>query len=703
MTSALGSHDFFDAAPDAVLLVNIEGKIVYANDLAHVVFGFDPGTLEGEAVDRLIPDTTRANHRELRRGYQRNPRRRSMSSLESQVLGLRRDGVTFPAEVSLGSVGSGSEMLVMAAVRDITERIRSDVETMAARLALDSVEDGVFVFDGPQSNLTYVNNGARIQTGYTTHQLRGMFPLDLIVDLDPSRFSEVLDDLSTGAIGSYTATVSLKRIDQIAHPVEILLHHVESPNRLAKGFFIAVARDISARLVAEETIRASEAAFRAAFDGAPVAMMITDLADPDPRRVLDVNDAMCELLIRSRDDLVGRTVDEITFADDRVSSEEHARQAREGLFSVEKRYIDGNGDPVWCAVNATNIDSDLGSPYRLAHALDIRQRVEAEAERDRREKFLSNLGDIRMLLLSECPMSEIDAGICQSVLKLFPGVAARIISSDEKVHDLLPGIHRVEAPLVVRGEVERVLVVEGPDVDVDDDPEVPKMIEALANEGALAAQLSRSRQDRRQLYTVEDRERIGRDLHDVVIQRLLAIGMRLQAARDSDVLSERVAETVAGLDETIDVIRETIFRLSTSEAELQTDVQTLVHSFRSDEGPSVALNLTGDLASVPERMTDHLLPVVNELMSNAVRHSGASHVEVDLEAVADFEVCLRVVDDGAGFLSRRRSGLGLDNIEARAESLGGDVEIKSTRGEGSTIIWRVPLSSTNSDDDPDVS
>ena len=687
------TFDLLDAAPDAILLVGTTGQIGYANELAHTLFGFPPSSMPGTLVDDLIPDALRKGHAQRREDYGADPKRRSMSSREAQVMGQRADGTVFPAEVSLSPVGSGSDMMVMAAVRDITDRIEADRETMTARLALDSVEDGVFVFASAISKFSYVNNGARTQTGLPTAALLDMTMLDLIEGVTADQLKDVAERLVSGGLDSHTDTFELCCIDGGRRPVEILIHYVEPPDRLASGFFIAISRDITARLKTEKALRSSELAFRAAFDRAPVAMMITDLSDPGRRCVIDVNDAMCELLGRSRTGLIGVAVNDITYQDDRVSSEEHAQQAQEGVFSIEKRYLDGNGEPVWCAVHATNIESEVGQPYRLAHAIDIRARVASEADRERRVRFLAALGDIRMHLLSEPSATEVDDEVCRAVESLFPHLMVRIVGVDQPIPRSEAGIHHIEVPLFVRGEIERVMVVGGKDFDIGADPDGYTMIEALANEAALALQLARSRQDRRELFVVEDRERIGRDLHDLVIQRLLAVGMRLQAARTPEILAERAEETVADLDETIDVIRETIFRLSSSEAELQTDVQTLVHSFRSEDGPSVSLNLTGDLTAVPTSVADELLPVINELMSNAVRHSGASTVEVDVDAVSGSEVCLRVTDDGAGFLSRRRSGLGLDNIESRAKNLGGDVEIRSSRGDGSTIIWRVPLPS----------
>jgi len=692
------TFELLDAAPDAILLVGSDGQIGYANELAHTIFGSGPSGLIGTSVDDLIPESARGSHAERRKGYVKDPHRRSMSSLEAQVMGKRVDGSFFPAEVSLSPVGSGEDIMVMAAVRDITDRIMSDIETMTARLALDSVDDGVFVFDDSGSKVTYVNNGARTQTGFSTETLMSMTPSELIGGANPQRFDDILSRLKMGDLDSYTDTFDLCCSDCCTRPVEILVHHVISADQLRAGFFIAISRDITLRLEAEEALRSSEAAFRAAFDLAPVAMLITDLSDPGRRRVVQVNDAMCELLGRPEDELVGVVVNDITYPDDRVSADEHVRQAREGFLSTEKRYIDGDGNPIWCAVHATNIESEIGRPYRLAHVVDIRERVAVEAERDRRVRFLSALGDIRMHLLSEPAAIEVDKRVCRAVESLFPHLSAKIVGVDDPVPDAGGTVPRIEIPLLVRGEVERVMIVAGFDIDEDTDLDGRAMIDALANEAALGIQLARSRQDRRELFVVEDRERIGRDLHDLVIQRLLAIGMRLQAARNPESIEKRASETVASLDETIDVIRETIFRLSDSEAELQTDVQTLVHSFRTEDGPSVSLNLTGNLTSIPTRVADELLPVINELMSNAVRHSGATTVNVDVDAVVGAELCLRVSDDGAGFLSRRRSGLGLDNIEARAETLGGEVEIRSTRGEGSTIVWRVPLSAEEGPD-----
>jgi PAS domain S-box-containing protein len=116
-----------DAAPDAMVCVDAEGVIVFANDQVVRLFGYRREELIGQPVEVLVPDVARAGHERLRAGYLANPSPRPMG-LGRQLPGRRRDGTTFPAEISLSVLGSGGDMLIMAAVRDITDRLREQAE-----------------------------------------------------------------------------------------------------------------------------------------------------------------------------------------------------------------------------------------------------------------------------------------------------------------------------------------------------------------------------------------------------------------------------------------------------------------------------------------------------------------------------------------------------------------------------------------------
>ena len=116
-----------EAAPDAMVCVNAEGVIVFANDQVVRLFRYGREDLIGQPVEMLVPDAVRAGHQRHRAGYLANPSPRPMG-LGRQLSARRRDGITFPAEISLSVLGSGGEILIMAAVRDITDRLKERAE-----------------------------------------------------------------------------------------------------------------------------------------------------------------------------------------------------------------------------------------------------------------------------------------------------------------------------------------------------------------------------------------------------------------------------------------------------------------------------------------------------------------------------------------------------------------------------------------------
>jgi signal transduction histidine kinase len=201
--------------------------------------------------------------------------------------------------------------------------------------------------------------------------------------------------------------------------------------------------------------------------------------------------------------------------------------------------------------------------------------------------------------------------------------------------------------------------------------------------------------EREALAVVSDRERIARDLHDLVIQRLFATGMQLQAAAlgvpDSEV-RERVERSVADLDATIRDVRATIFELQTpSAASVRNEVRELVREYREVLGFIPELRIKGPVdTAVTETMREPLLKVLREALSNVARHAHASRVEIAV-TVADGAVTLSVDDDGGG-IAAGVSHSGLENVRARAASLGGDLSLDGGRLGGACLTWSVPLS-----------
>jgi signal transduction histidine kinase len=223
------------------------------------------------------------------------------------------------------------------------------------------------------------------------------------------------------------------------------------------------------------------------------------------------------------------------------------------------------------------------------------------------------------------------------------------------------------------------------------DPALPA---SFAEQAALAIQVARARADQQRLAVFEDRDRIGRDLHDLVIQRLFAVGLSLQGAGrrvlDPDV-GARLTQAVDDLDDTIKDIRRTIFALGTlgESADIQAEVTRLVDRAAETLKFRPKLRFEGPVRSlVQDDVAPDILAVLREVLSNASRHADATSVDVLLEAGQ--QLTLQVVDDGRGIGENVIEG-GLSNMRDRAGKHGGTLTVSSAPGLGTTITWSIPL------------
>nr|WP_176993709.1 GAF domain-containing protein [Nonomuraea jiangxiensis] len=226
-----------------------------------------------------------------------------------------------------------------------------------------------------------------------------------------------------------------------------------------------------------------------------------------------------------------------------------------------------------------------------------------------------------------------------------------------------------------------------------------QVLRGFADQAAIALELAEARRDAERLGLLEDRDRIAKDLHDVVIQRLFATAMTLMSTVrlvDHPEAGKRLQHAVDELDATIRQIRSSIFALQGPLGEvaptLRGQIVDLVEGAGGHLGFMPGLRMEGQLDTlVPEPVAEHLLAVLREALSNVVRHSHAAHAEVAVEVAAD-QVILDVTDDGVGAgESGRRSGL--RNIEDRAARLGGTAQLDTPGGGGTRLRWRVPLGS----------
>ena len=224
------------------------------------------------------------------------------------------------------------------------------------------------------------------------------------------------------------------------------------------------------------------------------------------------------------------------------------------------------------------------------------------------------------------------------------------------------------------------------------DPALPA---SFAEHAALAVQVARSRDERQRLTLYEDRDRIGRDLHDLVIQRLFGVGLSLQSTSNlspEGELRARLEQAIDEIDGTIKDIRRTIFALGSMDT--ATDVQSQIEGLVDRVGATMKLRpqllIEGPVrTAVAPQLAPDLVAVLSEALTNVSRHAEASRVEVEVTVDAD-SVEVRVSDDGRG-MDVDVVESGLDNMRARAQKHGGDLVVESASGVGTTIVWRAHL------------
>ena len=221
------------------------------------------------------------------------------------------------------------------------------------------------------------------------------------------------------------------------------------------------------------------------------------------------------------------------------------------------------------------------------------------------------------------------------------------------------------------------------------------LVSDFATHAAIALMLAAGRQHARQLTLVAERERIAHDLHDHVIQRLFAAGMDLQgtvARVRSPEVGDRLNRTLDDLQTIIEEIRTTIFQLKSPAANdggFRNRIQRLVADLTEGRDVITTVRMHGPLTAVGGELAEHAEAVTAEAVSNAVRHSGASRLTIEV-SVADM-VTVDIIDNGCGMPvdNPRRSGLA--NMSYRAEQVGGRCEITTPPEGGTRVHWTAPL------------
>jgi signal transduction histidine kinase len=280
--------------------------------------------------------------------------------------------------------------------------------------------------------------------------------------------------------------------------------------------------------------------------------------------------------------------------------------------------------------------------------------------------------------------------------------SAPLLLTEEDINRLLPGAPptSISTALITRlaGSGERQFLLFGRQESSSRFSDVDhEMVRSFTSHVSLALELLRVHRQREQEAVFGDRDRIARDLHDLVIQRLFAAGLSIQSLRkylpDAEVL-ERIDAVTGELDATIRELRDTIYSLRSIPQNTLTftsSIFALVAAAFDGHDLQPVLQLAGPLdAAIGPECADHVRAILLEGLSNALRHAHARSITTTLQALPD-RLELSITDDGSGF-DQTPSRSGLANMRHRAELCGGTLSISSPPGRGTTVLLTVPLS-----------
>ena len=258
-------------------------------------------------------------------------------------------------------------------------------------------------------------------------------------------------------------------------------------------------------------------------------------------------------------------------------------------------------------------------------------------------------------------------------------------------------------PLGAPGNVRGVLTVGRLHGAAPFPPAQVDVVASFAAQAGVALELAASQAEAKRLSLYEDRDRIARDLHDLVIQRLYATGMSLEGTMPMITRPEvasRITNAVDAMDMTIKDIRATIFALQARDtadrSDLRGDIVRLVEETTPPLGFAPSLRLGAGLGGdIPSEVAEQALAALREALSNAARHAAATQVDVTVDLSADRMLTVQVTDNGTGIPANgRRSGL--RNLARRADKLGGELVLgpadPGASPPGTRLEWRVPLS-----------
>ena len=611
------SERLLEAMPDAIVMVGRDGRVLRVNRLAESLSGYSREELTGMAVEELVPEALRPAHVTHRTAYQRQPSVRSMGA-HLDIRFRRKDGSEFPADIALSPVTTDEGVLIVASVRDITERKRVEEELLRAqerfRLVVEGVRDyAIFMLDADGRISTWSPGAARLK-GYEAEEIIGRHFSVFYPEADADAGKPARELATAAETGRHEEEGWRVRKDGSRFWANVVITAIRDQAGKLLGF-AKITRNITERKREDDRLRA----------------------------VLEVAQASLE----------GRREDELL----RVIAQRARALAESALSTVV--LVDPEEQIVTvAAADGPRAAAIVGRQFPLAGS--VTEQVLASG---------------RSAVLADRPAASGERAAVLAASDVGPSVTLRLASGER----VIGGLGVINEP--------------GDRVFTDGDRQ---LLELFAAQAAVAIDYTRARNDLQRLAVLEDRERIGRELHDGAIQALFAVGMGLQgmAMMTADsALRERLDAAVGQVDEVIRDLRNYIFGLRpglAADRYLGRALRELAEQLERQHGVVCAVDVDEAAAARLAGRAADVVQVAREALSNVGRHARAATCRLALRGEPGFAV-LEVEDDGCGFVpGEGGGGWGLRNLGERAAAMGGSLDIEPVPGDGTTIRLRIP-------------